>query len=159
MASNISREPTKIPCIRTPFLIAGSGFASPDRPDSTPIRLMCPPHADGSKRFPERSGTADFNHKIRAASLRQFHHSLIPIWYGLIVDTVGCPDIDEPAELCVAARCGDNASAGCFGKFQGKCRHPRRYRASKRFGRRQVLPLASAFQAVTPAQGSVAASS
>ena len=103
MASNMEREPTKMPWTRTLFMRMGIGLTSP-RPESTPIRAMWPPTRTALIDLASVPGAADLDDVVDSGASGERSHRSVPVGRGLVVDEVRRSQILQPGEFLVMTR-------------------------------------------------------
>src|SRR6266404_3781426 len=118
-----------------------------------------PARPAGCDRLRQRPGSADLNHMIDTASVRQILCLLAPVQHGLVInDGVGAETL-ELFQLLLGGRRSDYPGARSFRELQREQRCTTRAKRQHRItGLHLAAHTTKPLQAVTPAQVSVAAS-
>src|SRR5580692_10369075 len=80
----------------------------------------------GCYRLRQCARSADLDHMIDAASVRQILRLLAPIWRGLVIDDGVGPETLECFQLLLGRRRGDDSRARSFRKLQREQRYTTR---------------------------------
>src|SRR5438876_10926266 len=117
-----------------------------------------PARPAGCYRLRQRAGSADLNHMIDTASVRQILRPLAPVRHGLVINDGVGPETLELFQLLLGGRGSDYSGARSFRELQREQRYTARAKDQHRVTGLHLAAHHQALHAVTPAQVSVAAS-
>src|ERR1700730_5055569 len=103
-----------------------------------------PARPAGSYRLRQRAGSADLNHMVDTASVRQVLSLLAPVRHGLVINDGVGPETLELFQLLLGGRRGDYSGAHALREWQRAQRDTTRAKNQYRI---TGLPLAAPHQA------------
>jgi hypothetical protein len=149
-----------MPIMEPLFIMRMAGLMSPLTPGQETDQRYFSAERGRFKGSGERARAAVLENVIGAVAAGEPQHFFLPVWEALVIDAVGSAQGASALDFFVARRSDDDARARRLAKSSPAMETPPVPRQSTVSPGFTGLPdTIRAFQAVTPAQGSVAASS